>query len=240
MDQSYQIQSIQLNSSLRNSGTLSSSEFNISPNMNNVKGIKLKHLMLPLNVSTIDSRNNKLYYILNTSAGSTTISSSNYTGSVFASTIETALRAGTIVDNSWTCTYNSNANLITIGATTASFQITTGSNSINYEAGLISNVGAAAATSLTSGSIDLSGIKMLNIASNIGGISIVNSNQKMLASIPIEEANLSISTYTDFSNDYTSINFDVLSTVNLSFYDHRMRPLTIPSDYSITLNLLID
>ena len=236
-DSKYEIVSYIFNSNNRNNGSIANPSFVLGETFN-IKGVKVKNAMLGFSVYPISSRNNQIYFIEQT-AGNTvkncSIAQGYYTGSSLATEIATKMSgAGT---QTYTVSYSSATNKLTISAA-ANFLFTTGNNNANYECGLLNNTSYD--TSQTTDQIDVSGVKMINVISNIGAINVIGSQKSILCSIPNNAANLAVNLYSDNSGDYINLSAGISE---LTFYlqDERMRDLTsIDKDWSLQLNFLVE
>jgi len=229
--------SIILNSKYKNSGSLSNPQFILDDNLAGIKSYKIKNLMIPLAIPVIDSRNNKIYFREGT-AGSlktATLDSGSFTGTSFASNLQNALTS--TGSTSYNVSYNTTTNKMTINNGTGGvFAFTNGSSLITgfYESGLENQLNTFG-SSFTTSNVDLSGLKILNIVSNFGGLKINNQQKRLLASIITEESQLSVSSFIDDSNDFITPNVSELSSLELSFLDDQMRQLTLDKDYQLEI-----
>lgn len=240
--------SLNFSSQFRNNGSLSDPEFVFYEDINNINSLKLRNFCAPLTISLFDSRNNRIYYRETTSGTliSATITSGNYVMSGNASnSILTQLKSvlETNSPNTWTynVSYSDITNKITVSTTNGNFALFDGINNAYYELGFDTNNLGNYSSSITGNEpIDLSGLKILHIVSNIATTRVFNKQFNILASIILEEENLSISSYDDQSSDYVKSNLKSLSSLRLSFYDERFRKLTINKDYSLSINFYVD
>jgi hypothetical protein len=249
MNNNYELKPLILNTSLRDTGSIASPSFLIHPEISGVVGYKLKTFNSVNGISTIDSRNNKLYFKEGTNGSLVaTINTGNYNGTTICTELKTDLEAGSTVGNKYTVSYNSIGNNIIISTTGPSFSFATNGNSLSdspnayYELGLVNSVNISNASSVTSGQLDLFGLKAINLVSNALGSSSVQGNQKnIIASIPVNSSSLNVIQYLDHSSDYLGSKVNSLNQIDISLLDDRMRAITnIDKDYSIQLNLLID
>jgi hypothetical protein len=245
---SQEILSLNLNSAFRNSGTRSDPEFILDRNIENISSVKLRSAMFPLTISLVDSRNNKLYLRETTSGSTTTItlSSGNYiVNGTESNSILTNIRTclNTASPNTWTynVSFNDITNRLTISSTNGNFALMSGLDNFYYEMGLDSSQLASFGSSLTmTDPIDLSGLKLLHIVSNIPLTKVFSQSFAILGSIIIEEETNQISSYEDQSSDYILSSISSIGSIRLSFYDDRFRKLTMNKDYSITINFITD
>lgn len=232
----YEIKSLVLNTQNRSYGSIESPNF-ILPQVIDFDSVKVKNTLIGFSVYPIDSRNNKIYYKEHSTAGTltATVASGYYTGSTFATAIETALE--TAGAHQYTVAYNdiSNKLSITCGATCL---FTTGSNNINYEAGFQNMLYSTFGSTFLTEQIDLSGVKAINIASNIGGTEVFSSQKRLLATIPTVAENLKVDLFVDHSDDYINVKQSI-SEISLTLYDERMRTISgLDKDFSINLLFL--
>jgi len=226
-----------LNSFFRRSGE-SINGCNYEINESDIIGYKVKSAVIPIDIYTIDSRNNKVY-IDDGTAYTATIASGFYNSTTILVALKTALDA-TASALVFTCTYNSVTNKITISAT-GSFSVKTGVNNAYYELGITTadlNISAASLTPTTG--IDLSGLKVIYVYSNLNGVDIVNSNSKCLLSIPIDEQSADVVIFKDDSSDYIGLNNVAVNSMNFILYDERNRSIQLSKDYIFTLALLVN
>jgi hypothetical protein len=213
-----------------------------SESINDISAVKLKSVNFPKSVYSVDSRNNRLDFIeaTNTSATLTlTLPSRIYNGLTLADELQTQLNATSTHD--YTVNYQTNgSNVLTFSSgTSGNFKFVDSNFSASYETGLDFILNTMGST-FTSGSIDLSGISVIHIASNVGAITVAGQPYKMLGAISTEESNLDICVYEDGSSDYVNANIPSLSEIQLNLFDNRMRQLAPAKDYNLTVNFLIE
>ena len=238
-----EIKSINLNtlycSNQYQTNYLSNPSWILPESIENINSFKLNDFTIPLSIYNIDNRNNILSLTQGTNGPFIiTIPSKNYTGLSIASSLTTALNSA---GSGFNVNYQTDgSNLLTIGSTSGSFKFNTVNtgNDIYYELGLKNSLNTLT-SSITSGSIDMSGMNSLIIASNIGGATVIGSNFKILASIPTQGVSLSISTYQNSSDDYINLNTN-LTEIQLRLYDQRFRTIIPNKDFSLTLNFKCD
>lgn len=237
----YEIKSILFNSQDRSQGTIENPLF-ILPETEDIDAIKVKNALIGFSVYPIDSRNNKVYFRELRDTGTTlgsytaTITPGYYTGSTLATELDTRLSAAGL--NNYSTAYDSITNTISISTGNAlhGIQFSSGNNSINYELGI--NNGSTFASTLVTNQIDVSGVKCVNIISNIGATNIFGSNKKILASVPTVAENLAVDLYADDSEDYVNIR-QKISEIEFRLADERMREIkNLTNDWSIQLLLL--
>jgi hypothetical protein len=97
-----------------------------------------------------------------------------------------------------------------------------------------------AASRTGSETIDLSGVKIVHIASSIQASKVFSKNINLLASVMVEEQLSQIATYDDQSSDYILSPNATISSVRFQFFDDRFRKLTLSKDFTITINFVVD
>lgn len=237
----YEIRSICLNSQFRSSGLLQNPSFVMGGDtLSNIVALKLKNACIPLTFYTIDDRNNKIYFAEDVGGSETligTIPDGHYTSSTFPAAIKAAMDA--VGSNTYTVSFATLTSLLTITSSDTDFKFLDGVDNCNYEMGLVSDdLNSFAASIIPSEVIDLSGVKVINLVSNIKAVKVVGQNYNILASIICEEETGSISQFQDDSSDYILSYIENLDTIDLSFYDERMRKLIPRKDYSISIYFL--
>jgi hypothetical protein len=219
--------------------TISAPAWFLNAPLVNAVGFKVKSAVIPLAVYPIDSRNNKMYFYEGATLRTITLTSENYTGTQLATELQTQLSSG--VSNTYTVSYNSQKNNITFNMTGGSaFKMTSGSSCCNYEVGITSNdmnstIATTGASLVLSNQIDVSGVKNVFLCSSSFSTKYTQSGYTILASIPTTTLSGNVSTYTDNSNDYITINEKYINQLNIVCFDERMRPLTLQKDYLLTL-----
>ena len=230
----YEIKSILFNSQDRSQGTIENPLF-ILPETLSIDAIKVKNSIIGFSIPVIGPRNNKVYFKEHSTAGTltATIPTGYYTGTSLATALDDALTSAG--SHNYTVAYSSTSNKmsITCGATVL---FTTGNNAANYELGFPDGFGSNTFGSLfLTDQIDVSGVKTLNISSNVGATTIFGSNKKLLASIPTIADNLEVDLYTDPSSDYINCK-QTISEINFKLYDERMREIqSLDKDWGIQL-----
>lgn len=211
--------------------------------INGVQSIKVKNCMVPLALDNITSYNNTLKVLQNisgtTSANIITLPIGNYNSSNFTTALQTGLNS--LGNLYYTASFNTFGNKITISSSTGSLSLLNYSNNVYTELGLNSLQIGTTSNSLTmTDPIDLSGIKQLNILSNINACDVIGQNYNLLASIPVEESLNTISTFIDHSNDYVETNNNEINTLSLEIRDEKFRKVSLNKDWNITINFLTD
>lgn len=238
-----EVSSISLSTLFRNDGSLSNPLFILPKPIDKIRGFKVKSAMVPMSFYTFDTHNNKIYFT-ESDSGSTvrtaTIPVGNYSSSTLPFAIKTAMD---LVSGSktYTVTFDSLINKITATISSVTYKYMSGINNAYYELGIISSdINSYSATVIPSQTIDLSGPKIIHLVSNIKGILAVGKQFNILASIITEEANNTISSFVDDSQDYISTNIDSLSDISISLYDDLFRPMRVNKDFTITVNFLTE
>ena len=235
----FEIKSINFNSAFRNSGSISNPSWILNEPVNNCVGIKLKSAMIPLSFYTFDNFNNRIYLVEDSNpVVLCQIPIGNYTSSTIATALKNALEE--IGVNTYTVSYSSLTNKINITCATQ-FKFLSGDFNCYDELGITSNDLNAFSTNFTpSLVVDFSGVKVINLVSNIGATAVINRNYKLLGSVICEEDNLSISSFIDDSADYINISNKNVNELQISLYDERFRPLISYKDYSLTVYFLTE
>lgn len=238
----YEIKSLVLNTQNRSYGSIEAPNF-ILPQVIDFNAVKVKNALIGFSVYPIDSRNNKVYFreLRDTTLGSfltATITPGYYTGTTLATELDTQMSgAGS---NNYSTAYDSITNKISISSGNANHTMlfTTGSNSINYELGVTTSMLTTFGSTFLTDQIDISGVKAINIASNIGGTEVFSSQKRLLATIPTVAENLKVDLFIDDSDDYINIKQSI-SEISLTLYDERMRTISgLDKDFSINLLFL--
>lgn len=213
--------------------------FYISDPIFNVQSVKVSEVCIPNSFYTFDSRNNQFSFKEGSGTVTTfSITPGNYTASTLISHLKTQLEANSENTRTYTLTYSSSTAKITYAVSASTFTILPIDNSCYYELGLQDSLSSAAA-SITSGVIDLSGVKVVNlVSSSFGGnvANVVGSQYNVFCSIPVNVSFLGILYYQN-SNEFVDVNLDNLYTASFTLMDERMRPLTNTQDFQITLQL---
>lgn len=233
------IYSLVLNSKDRNSGSLNNPSFVLKEQIMDINGVKVKSALIPISNYTFDSRNNKIYFTEETTANVATITPGIYTSTNITGAIVSALDSvGSFVYDS---SYFSTTNNLSISTTGGNFSLQTGANMANYELGIGENdLNVSNTICNLSLPIDLSGLKQVNVVSNIGASEVHNQQYKVLASIPMNEQQNAITYYSDNSNDYIYTDIKNLSDINMKLFDDRFREITPLKDFQIQINFLTD
>ena len=229
-DSDYEIKAIHLQTEKRSSGDLSNPSWILDTNLLNCQSIKVKRATIPNSFYTIDTRNNKLYLKVGTSASvALTLGSGYYSDITMKTALETAITGG------YSITLNSVGNFFSVSHTSNSFSFTSGDNNANYELGINTQTNS---TQQNFEQMDLSGVKNIIMSSNISTTDIIGDSKKVLANIPCETASKGILQFSDDSDDYIELLGDNLNEISLRLYDERLRPLSVTKDWSATLYIL--
>lgn len=235
-----EIQSIHCNTIFCQNGDLSAPKWFLTNPVNNITGVKLKNFSIPLSVYLFDSRNSKFAFVESTSSGTTRIGSitpGNYNGTTLATELTTQLNVnGTFT---YTVSWNQNNNTLSITSSGGTVKFVATQNDAYHELGLNNLLNNSLATTNT-GILNLIGVQQIHIVSNVGGCDIVGSSFKTLGVLMISQKALDLSTTEDFSSDYLDSNCNDLTEISIGLYDDRFRKITPQTDYSFTLNFIID
>lgn len=243
LNPNYELNAITLNTVNRiTNSDISSPIYFVDKTLYNVRGFKVKNITIPLTVYTIDSRNNKLY--LQETAGITsivTLTSQNYTASQIATELASKLSAASQGGKTYTVTYNSQTNKLTISASSGTFAFVDGDDNANYELGITSSDLGVFASSLTpSTPIDLSGVKCLSVVCPSFSSRYSIDNYNVIASATINERVGDIASYSDNSSDYITTQENSISSLAFFLVDERGRRLTLNKDWLLTLYVLTE
>lgn len=235
----WELQSVCCNTEFRTTGTKANPSFIMNCAINNIKAVKIKTCMMPLTFYTIDERNNKIYFEENNDGITltATLNSGIYTSSTISAEIKSALdNAGALT---YTVSYSATTNKLTISST--NFKFKDGIANAYYEMGITNDdINVPSSVFSPSEVIDLSGVKCINVVSNINAIRVLGKSYSILGSIVAEEFQNEISTFQDDGQDYVNCNISALSDISFNLYDHRFRQITPQKDYSITINFLTE
>lgn len=234
-----EIKSLHFNTAFRNAGNLSNPSFVLNEPVNNLVAVKVKNAVIPLSFYTFDNHNNKLYLQEDSNPVVVVeIPKGNYTSTSIIPALKTALELPGVPV--YTVSYSSLTNKINIQCATQ-FKFLSGTNDAYYELGITSTDLNAFSTNFTpSEVIDLAGVKILHLVSNIGITKVVGQNFNILCSIITEEETLSISSYEDNSADYINVKNKQLTDFQISVYDDRLRLLRPYKDFSLTVYFLVE
>ena len=237
------IKSINLNTAFSDNSNKSNPQWTFEK-INGVKSVKVKNIMIPLTSNNISSYNNTLKVIQNisgtTSGNLCNIPVGIYNSTNFTTALQIALNStGNLF---YSTTFDTFGNKISITNSTGTFNFASNDNNVYNELGLDNDqINIAAASSLTmTDPIDLSGIKSLNIVSNINACNVIGQNYNILTSIPVDESLNTISIYEDNSADYIETSNKEIGQISLEIRDEKFRKVSINKDWSLTLNLLTD
>lgn len=233
------IKSYNLNTNFSDNNSKTIPRWTFPENLIGIKGLKIKNAMIPLTLNNIDTYNNVLSITetisTTTYANTITLPVGQYNSSNIKTQLQTSMNS--LGNLYYTVGFNTFGNALTISNSTGTFSINSVGNNAYDELGFGY---VSVQTNYTTSSIDLSGIKQLNVVSNINAVNVVGQNYSIVCSIPIEESLNTISTYTDDGNDYLEIDREELCNVELSLRDEVFRPINVNKDWNITINFLTD
>ena len=235
-----EINAITLNTQQRTqNSSFSNPIYFLDKTLYNVKGFKVKHVLIPLSVYNIDARNNKLYVQM--TAGDTIpviLTEQNYTASQLATEIATKLSSAT--STTFTVSFSAQTNKYTL-TNSSSFIFVDGESNCYYEIGLTSGDLGVATTSLTPSTIvDLSGVKALSVVCPSFTTNYTQNNYNIVATAITTSRLGDIAVYNDFSNDYISCRENSISSLQFILIDERGRKLNINKDWLITIMILTE
>ena len=196
---------------------------------------RLKNAVIPLSIPTFDSRNN-IISITETTGSATTIgiTAGFYDVSTLASSLENILNASSL-NFTYDVTYSSLTNKLTINNTSGNFCFNSVANNSYYELG-IESIGTYTTQQNMSSQIDISGVKCINLISNIGQNEIIGTNKKLLESIVCDESNLDVATYENHSGEYYQLDQTNIDTLYVQLEDERGRTITPNKDFTLSLS----
>lgn len=233
------IKSYNLNTNFSDNQSKTIPRWTFSENLIGIKGLKIKNAMIPLTLNNIDTYNNVISITetisATTYANTITLPVGQYNSSNIKTQLQTSMNS--LGNLYYTVGFNTFGNALTISNSTGTFSINSVGNNAYDELGFGY---VTVQTNYTTSSIDLSGIKQLNVVSNLNAVNVVGQNYSILCSIPIEESLNTISTFTDDGNDYVEIDREELCNVELSLRDEVFRPINCNKDWNITINFLTD
>ena len=198
-------------------------------NFDKIEAYKLVSAIIPISCYTISSNNNLLKFresSATATALSTTLTSCNYSPSTLVTELNTKLNASG-GQTSYSCSYATNTNKITISAT-SNFRFednTTTGKCAWYELGFTEGEATAYTNSLVLPNVvDLSGIKAINISSGnlTSKTKVYGSNRNIIASIPIDANIGTVLAYNNTQTEYIDISETDLNVVDLVLQDENM------------------
>ncbi|KAJ3317566.1 hypothetical protein HDV06_001479 [Boothiomyces sp. JEL0866] len=211
--------------------------FYLANPLKNVCGYTITNFVTPNTFLTIDSRNNIVWFVESTSTGTirkATIPSAVYTNSSFATALGTAMQAKSTGTITATCSATSYKTTIT---SSVAIQLVAASNNAYYEMGFI-NLSVSSptyqTTTVSDSLYDLSGVKAINLGGSLMGNQLVNSNQNILATIPVNVSFAGIMSYTN-SNIFIDTPVSDINYFSFFLTDERGRTLTVNNDFIVTI-----
>ncbi|KAJ3317599.1 hypothetical protein HDV06_001362 [Boothiomyces sp. JEL0866] len=216
---------------------LSYATFYLQNGIKDIKGITLSSFVCPNTFYTIDTRNNNFSF----ATDSVTIKTVSlpvgvYTSSSFATELASLIQSNITGTCSVVCDTSTFKTTITTSATP--IQIVDVVNNCYYEAGFI-NLSVSSPTyqlvSVSDSTYDFSGVKAINISSNIPSKQVVNTNKSILGVIPVNVGYAGIISYQNVSSHYIDISLQDMNQFTFSLSDERNRNLSVNSDWIITL-----
>ena len=220
-----------ISSSNRTSSSASSTNFTIIPT-NQIeplmKKLLVRRVTIPYTVYTINSNNNKLYWVdSDSSAKTSTITSGNYDENTLAAAIASQMNIDKTSVDIYTCTVNSTTAKFTITNNTNNFQLTTTSTSsaIWKVLGYTTSSNKTGSTSYTGTNVyNLQPLMVIYICSNLadGNNARVQAGDfPILCAIPISANFGNIVTYINDFGDEIPLN-NTKSMFTFQLYDDNL------------------
>lgn len=233
------IKTIQLNTMYKSNGSDLTNPVFDNIHLDDIIGYKIKNAVIPLSVPTFDSRNNQISFSTSNGSYNLTIATGFYNAVSLPTAISTLFN-DTTESSTFTCSYSTLTNKLSIASSSIAFQInSTIANSANYELGITGDIALSTQANFQQ-QLDIGGISMINILSNFGDTDLIGTNYKLLESIVIDESNLGLATYENHSDDYITTQTKELFDLSFQIYDNRFRKIIPSKDYSISLSFLIE
>jgi len=196
--------------------------------------LSLESCSFPNSVYPINSNNNKIYFKENGGATlEATLQSNNYTGTEFATQIQTQLDAAGA--NTYTVTYDSQSKKITITENAANtIQLVAGDNDVYDNIGFI--VTSADANSITADNpVRLDGSLFIDIITNIGTQNYSSSGRtNVLARIPLSGNFGNVIFYHDESETYLDLAEDDIGYIETRLLDDKGNTFDLPSNANVS------
>lgn len=230
----------------RNSGSITTPVYYLNDfPIDQLDGFRVNSVSFVNSIPNIDSRNNKLKVFSSTATSGITLTMSegNYSIDTFKSTLQSTLNTGLSV-GSFVVSLNTMTNLLTVTDTSGSFQFGDVQNNIYYELGSASTSGSwgTSGSSTISKPYDLSGVKILQIASSnlgTGYVKNAGSNVNYIFKLPLDNSFNSVVNYISPSPVFTSSDACGINNYQFMLYDERDRAIDSKYviDWSITLDM---
>lgn len=207
--------------------------------------ITLRNIEFPNTVYPINEYNNVISITEDQiTEGTLTITPGVYTGSTYASTIETALNAlrdnDVNINDTYTVSYDTVLKVLTISSTgTFSFVVTT--NSAYESMGLDESTFTALQNSWTSVfPINISGTQYVDVVSNLASLSYsAASTSHVLARVPIDVAFGGIVFYQSQFHEKLDLTSHHIDIINLTLLDDHGNLFKLPRNSHVSLVLSI-
>ena len=243
--------SLSLNTILADSkeaGYQSKPSWTLSDPQSNITAFQVDSFVAPNSVFTIDDRNNRLYWTEYTGTTGTVLQTTVPTSYYNTSTLTTALASAFN-----TFQTNGNYQVALTGASSLYFMVTnttsnfimSGENeyhNINYETGFMDTTSQTIANNqVASQTLDLSGLKQINIVSSNLGVShsfTANSGYKIITNIPVNAPFGGTIIYAG-DQQFASSPIQSLNNFSCELFDERFRSLrnSNMSDFCMTMFL---
>jgi len=225
------------NSFFRPTGT--SIENNIFDlHLSDIQSFKIKSCIIPISVYTFDSRNNKISLLEGATPKTITITPGFYNSTTIV--VELQARFDALASLTYVVSYNNITNKITITSNSNTTFVATLNDSY-YELGIAStDLNVASTSHAFDNNVDLSGLGCIYVFSSLKGVRLINSNYQALCCILINENSSEIAVFENGSDDYTFLRASDIDGLQFTFYDSRMRKITIEKDYIINLNFIVE
>jgi hypothetical protein len=228
---------IYVQSSLRNSGSSSEFNINLSRPVFNVKKVQVSEVLIPNVFYNITSSNNTIIVDEGKGAQSSSITVGQYDITSLLSALKTALDGNNVLSGIFTCSYSTVTYKVTISSTVA-FSITYGNLADNL--GFTDSTGSAS-THTASRIFDISTTRQVYIQSNILTSAELNGKrQNILCKVPLNTSFGAIITYKNESeNSIVLDNPQDISSLDFKLINKRNEALDLNGlNWSMTLNLI--
>ncbi|KAJ3317595.1 hypothetical protein HDV06_001358 [Boothiomyces sp. JEL0866] len=217
---------------------LSYATFYLQNSIKDIIGITLSSFVCPNTFYTIDARNNNFSFTTDgVTIKTVSLPTGVYTSSTFATELASLIQSS--IGGAATCSIVCDTNTFKTTITTSvAIQIVDVAHNCYYEAGII-DLSIVSPTfqlvTVSDSTYDFSGVKAINISSNIPSKQVVNTNKSILGVIPVNVGYAGIISYQNVSNHYIDISLQDMNQFTFSLSDERNRTLSVNSDWIITL-----
>ena len=226
-----------------NPDTPSSTNWEINlPSMNNVRGfnIALQNIEIPNTVYPINSKNNKIYFAENGGETLTAaLTENSYTGSTFATEIQTQLNAaGTLV---YTVTWDNDAKKLTISVPLPDvFEFISGGQNAYEEMGFDDSLFTQGSSFTSDAPINISGSQYIDVITNFStGNHSVGTTSNVLVRVPLNVSFGNIIYYEPSTDDPLFVTESNLDEVFITMRDSKGNGWDLPFNANVSLTLKI-